>query len=662
VTRSAFGVHRGLSIRFYARLSSATTTSAAAFGGLKARIPADGRPLLAAGVELFGLQRQRRFHVNEGVVYADGGLDENWHLYAIEIGSDGFVDFYVDTVLVHRSTERLDPKHHGHPVTVGGKSPDGAVRFDGVLVAGSDPLQSVDFAEGFTGPLASWQAGSTGGTVPPVNDPYLHGHPSPAFNPGGGTVGVGEAVTSGTFDFTSGLTVRADLFMPDLSTPDLAAWFGLQTSTGFSGLRDLAAGVYQDATPGVDRTRYYVNDLLVFEEALQTGWHSFRTVIRTDRRVEFFRDGLLVHRSASQVSLAYNPAPVKVGGKAWGGSARVDNVAVLTPCRPWTPEWVALSPSGPGPGGARLASIHVDETRQRFVGFGGGSLAGAPNANAWALPSVTLDPWVALSPGGSPPPAREGHASVFDAARERLLVIGGRGTAGILLQDSWILDFSSTLDGAWSDLAPSSPPAPRWMTGAVLDAGHRRAVLFGGAGTGSARFGDVHALGLDTGAWTALSPASPGPASRAGHTCVMDTAHRRMIVFGGEDGTGPLADVWSLDLSHSGGEDWAMLTPAGPSAPSARSGHAAVYDPHTRRMILFGGIDGTATELNDLWLLDLADGADGRWVRLDPTGAAPVGRWGAAVTFTPAGRRMVLFGGEDAAQLPLGDLLALDFP
>jgi hypothetical protein len=135
-----------------------------------------------------------------------------------------------------------------------------------------------------------------------------------------------------------------------------------------------------------------------------------------------------------------------------------------------------------------------------------------------------------------------------------------------------------------------------------------------------------------------------------------------MIVFGGDDGTGPLADVWSLDLSESGAEAWALLSPAGSPAPPARSGHVAVFDATTRRMVMFGGVDGTSTPLNDVWILDLGDGADGRWVSLGPLGVAPSPRTGAGGVYDASGKRMLLFGGEDAVQTPLNDVNELKFP
>ncbi|MHC4600223.1 MAG: hypothetical protein ACYS47_14575, partial [Planctomycetota bacterium] len=421
VTEWTFSLDRGIGVSFYARVPALDVSATEASGGLKSRICADGLPLFAAGVQLFSATRQRRFFVNEILVFSDDRLDEFWHVYGVEIGADGIPRFYVDNVLVHQASIPVDPRYNHRPVSIGGRSGGADVRIDHVRVSGFPPVQTVLFCEGFGRNLAGWQTGSTGGTAPPVIDPSFAGYPAPALNPGGGVAGIGEAMTNDTFDFTPGLALQADLYVPALSTPELTAWYGLQTTQVLTGNRDLAAGVMQDATPGVDRTRYYVNDVMVYEENLLTGWHTFVTAIRQDRRVEFFRDGALIHTSAVLLNPAYNNNPVKAAGKAWGGAARIDNVSVAETSLPVTPTWNAYVPAGSAPQPVRFLTLVRDSVRDRLIGFAGGAAAALPNNDLWALDLPALSAWSSLAPTGGPPPAREGHAAVFDGARNRVV-------------------------------------------------------------------------------------------------------------------------------------------------------------------------------------------------------------------------------------------------
>ncbi|MCK5733908.1 MAG: hypothetical protein KAI38_06960, partial [Candidatus Latescibacteria bacterium] len=96
--------------------------------------------------------------------------------------------------------------------------------------------------------------------------------------------------------------------------------------------------------------------------------------------------------------------------------------------------------------------------------------------------------------------------------------------------------------------------------------------------------------------WTQLNPTGGLPAKRSGHSAVYNASTNRMIVFGGCVGANivsapsVLNDVWVLENADGmgGTPAWHQLTPTGPS-PSARAYHPAVYDPTTNRMIVFGG-------------------------------------------------------------------------
>ena len=75
------------------------------------------------------------------------------------------------------------------------------------------------------------------------------------------------------------------------------------------------------------------------------------------------------------------------------------------------------------------------------------------------------------------PTARYGHVMVWDSARNRIVMFGGRtGNAKSDLNDTWIYK-----DGDWTQLNPPTSPTPRVLAGAVYDPLRDRVVLFGGA-------------------------------------------------------------------------------------------------------------------------------------------------------------------------------------
>ena len=61
-------------------------------------------------------------------------------------------------------------------------------------------------------------------------------------------------------------------------------------------------------------------------------------------------------------------------------------------------------------------------------------------------------------------------------------------------------------------------------------------------------FNDVHVLDLGLMAWARVRVQGAAPAPRAGHTAVVLADGLRVLLFGGEDGEGPLADLHVLDV------------------------------------------------------------------------------------------------------------------
>ncbi|MBI5711715.1 MAG: hypothetical protein HZC42_15640, partial [Candidatus Eisenbacteria bacterium] len=236
----------------------------------------------------------------------------------------------------------------------------------------------------------------------------------------------------------------------------------------------------------------------------------------------------------------------------------------------------------------------------------GGGLSFEPIITSTGVSLRTVgQTWVHLMPTGAPPLPRDGHSAIYDAGSNRMTVFGGRGDSG-------------PLDDVW--------------------------VLTNADGTGG------------TPAWIHLAPGGQVPGARANHSAVYDPGSNRMVIFGGDDATGPTPasfdDVWVLTNANGlgGTPGWTLLAPSG-GPPAARAGHSGVLDAASNRMVVFGGdtnAGGCGGERNDVWVLTNATGADvgtPAWTQLSPAGGPPSARTGHQASYDAADNRMTVLGG-----------------
>ncbi|BGP41081.1 hypothetical protein JCM10450v2_005109 [Rhodotorula kratochvilovae] len=97
--------------------------------------------------------------------------------------------------------------------------------------------------------------------------------------------------------------------------------------------------------------------------------------------------------------------------------------------------------------------------------------------------------------------------------------------------------------------------------------------------------------GASSARWARLAPSSPGPRGRGGHALVR--VGRKLLLFGGWDGSRDLGDLWEWDLaSNEGG--WRCLDDGageghGEGTPQARSCHQMAVDEREGWVYLLGG-------------------------------------------------------------------------
>jgi hypothetical protein len=268
-----------------------------------------------------------------------------------------------------------------------------------------------------------------------------------------------------------------------------------------------------------------------------------------------------------------------------------------------SPAWSALAPAGSPPTARYYHTAIYDPVRDQMVVFGGLD-AGSLRNDVWALSLAGSPAWSALAPSGSPPAGRYGHTAIYEPVRDRMVVFGGSDGTG-LRNDVWALSLAGS--PAWSALTPAgSPPPARYAMTAIYDPVRGRLVVSGRADDFSF-FNDVWALSLaGSPAWSALAPAGSPPSARYGHTAIYDPVRDRMAVFGGSDGS-YRNDVWALGwgtpptptlislVKAEAGPDRVVLAWYGAEA----AGLAAAVERHTavsdwRQLAIVTG-DGTGT-------------------------------------------------------------------
>lgn len=299
--------------------------------------------------------------------------------------------------------------------------------------------------------------------------------------------------------------------------------------------------------------------------------------------------------------------------------------------------WRQLQPTGAPPVLNGEASVTYDPFSNLLIVYGG-----CPSP--CTLGSATLDSVFLLSHanglGGTPawstlsvtnPQGRMDHSAVYDPDSNLIIAFGGAASAdfGADQNDVRVL---SNANGAmspstWSALSPSGAlPGKREQHTAIYDRANNRMTIFGGTvliqlccPDDLDQYNDTWVLSSANGqggvpSWTRLATTGGLPSERGRHSAVYDTANQRMIVFGGVRLSAglphvtPLGDVWQLSKANGLGGDpvWTEVIPSGVS-PGPNYRHGAAFDVATQRMMVVGGINGTAesgTFHSRVWLLD----------------------------------------------------------
>jgi hypothetical protein len=306
------------------------------------------------------------------------------------------------------------------------------------------------------------------------------------------------------------------------------------------------------------------------------------------------------------------------------------------------PTWSVLSPPT-SPPSLRYAAAAYDGADQTVVAFGGELATGRLSDATWIWDGTT---WSQVVPYGAVPPARDHASMAYDPALQQLVLFGGQGADGTLLDDTWVWNGAS-----WDQLTTADSPGAR--DGAAFAAGpDGDLVLYGGYGHSNAP-APASDTSTSTSSSTAVhrNDATTSTSSTDSTTTTTSPATTTTTVppVRATVETGVLDDTWTLGPTGSGSEDWQPV--ATTTSPPPLAGAAMAADGSTT--VLVGGVDGPPGTA-------VASGPAGTWTwdgsrwRAVRSRHAPTARTDAVAADDPALGGVVLFGGQGPSG-PLGD-------
>jgi hypothetical protein len=212
-------------------------------------------------------------------------------------------------------------------------------------------------------------------------------------------------------------------------------------------------------------------------------------------------------------------------------------------------------------------------------------------AEIWAY-DHTNNKWRSAMGGPVGMPQSEGGLSVYDSVNDRIIHFGGLAGTNQMNSDVWELKADDYGVYHARKLAPSGTiPPQRWQAAGCYDVTNQRMIVWGGQNQ-STILNDVWALNLTLGseAWTQLSPTGSAPTPVWQSAYAYDSASKRLYVHGGYTGAGYSSQLFYLDITTTNGA-WTNTNVTGGTGVR---GAVMGYDSTNQRLVCFGGYDGSA--------------------------------------------------------------------
>ena len=247
---------------------------------------------------------------------------------------------------------------------------------------------------------------------------------------------------------------------------------------------------------------------------------------------------------------------------------------------------------------------------------------------------------------------REGAVAIYDTNRNRFIIWGGLAgnntSNNTYFNDTWELKADANNEYQLTKLAPTgTKPSARWLAAAVYDAVNDRMVVFGGD-DGTNYLNDVYTLSFSggaDGAWASLTPSGTAHTAVRQAGYAYDSTNNRMYIFGGGTGVSSFTNTNHYISLGSGTEAWSSALA---TSPTARRGMTCRYDAAKGKIICFGGFNGTVV-YNDLYTYSVSGNS---WSTLTPS-VNPEARRSHFVGIDETNDKYVIFGGRDAADAAL---------
>ncbi|HEX9829951.1 MAG TPA: kelch repeat-containing protein [Bacteroidota bacterium] len=313
-------------------------------------------------------------------------------------------------------------------------------------------------------------------------------------------------------------------------------------------------------------------------------------------------------------------------------------LVVLSSSSAHTQSWSLLITSNKPPARAHHSTVY-DHVANRIVIFGG-SVTGGNVSDIWSLNLDSLV-WQQLIPASElKPSARFTHNAIFDTARNQMVIWAGQGAPGVFYNDVWAFNFSTqTWEELWPQGNTESAPVPRYGTTAQFDPVARQLINVSGIDASGTRHPDTWTFHIDSLQWSDQS-TFPHPPKRCLHTSDFAENRRRLFLYGGQNETPYLEDLWSLNVDTF---EWEQLTPN--NRPDGRHFSSIVYDGSGHLHVFGGKTSNTATQdgaKNDLWRFSLDTNT---WEQLLPPEPLPAIRYGHTAIFARSRKSMIIVGG-----------------
>ncbi len=234
------------------------------------------------------------------------------------------------------------------------------------------------------------------------------------------------------------------------------------------------------------------------------------------------------------------------------------------------------------------------------------------------------------------PTGRRNQAMSWDEDYNQMIMFGG--SSGVNLGDTWAYDIGND---EWNNLNPGGAPSAREYPRMVYSPTDNVHIMFGG-NDGGGYDDETWVYNYATNSWTNKNP-NPRPPTRSEHTMAYDEVYQKVILFGGKNNGGNLADTWAYDYRTN---TWTNMTPTISGIPSARFLSGMSYDAMNEKTIMFSGW-GSSGAISDTWAYDYPSNT---WTDMSPV-PSPTARDRHAMTFDKAIGRSVVHAGWTGANV-----------